>query len=353
MNSIFLSLLFLSAPAWAWPPTYGLEFTFTNPAIIRGSKGLSATTNTPENEAGREALAEAMKKKCLLKGDCSVEWVVDKSGAGYRVNYSDGHWFQLSVDPAVVEVQGKPATKEEYKAMRTRLQDLFDAAAESGLRPHHREGGGHIHIGLETTFGRDANFFRNFLVDMANHPELATEILSDSNPNSPPIALHGKKSRERFARIVKDFDEGKISDLRTFSERIRDDVYLQAPCHWSAKAKYQAVCLTRVTEPVNEAYRTVELRAIRPQKDAAEFIRELELIEGRLNFIRNAKAPIPYRLNRPIPKTRAEIVAAFRNYVTEMGMDWAEMRKLLPENLQSRSGSCQHFFRALFRAVSR
>ncbi|MGE3263288.1 MAG: hypothetical protein AB7K68_16020 [Bacteriovoracia bacterium] len=348
MNSIFLFLLFLCAPAWAWPPTYGLEFTFTNPGIIRGSRGQSTTTYTPENEAGREALAEAMKKKCLLKGDCTVDWVVEKSGAGYRVNYSDGYWLQLSVDPAVVEVQGKPATKEEYKAMRSRLQDLFDAAADAGLKPHSREGGGHIHIGLETAFGKDAKFFRNFMVDMANHPELAMEILSDPNPNSPSLASHGKNSRERFAKIVKDFDEGKISDLRTFSERVRDDVYLRAPCQWSAKAKYQAVCLTRVTEPMNEAYRTVEIRAIRPQKDAAEFILELELIEGRLDFIRNAKTLIPYRLNRPIPKNRAEIVAAFRNYVTEMGMDWGEMRKLLPEHLQSWSGSCQKFFRSLF-----
>ena len=322
-------ILILLVPklGFAWPPTFGAEFNFTNDAVSRDGGPL--TVRSAESEAARDRMMEMMKSLCATRGDCSLDERRNHYGVTtYRVSYQDGWWFEIATDPGVVEIQTAASTLDELKTHEKRIQnDIFGTAEQAGLADASRIfgqswAGGHIHIGASSSLGGDAELFRNFLVDYANHPELGTGIFSNDWMNAPPLVGLPKRNQEHFVWAIRDFDQGKIRDVRSLAKLISITVYdTTVDTHIAPTEKYQAFNVTRI---VNDGFadeeRTIEIRAIHPQASADEFIHEVELFQKRLEYLRAHPKPIPVKLVDPHSLSDREVAARFYAYVTDTGL---------------------------------
>jgi len=268
---VFCLGLTLSSRAFAWPPTFGAEFTFTNGKLWAASIGKKNVVRTVENEAARNAMTDVLLELCKRRGDCSISFSNDKYNHKVaRVIYNDGWWFQMSLDPSVVEIQTKPSTLKELTAIKDRIQnDIFESAKKVDLQPDLHAGGGHIHIGHKSALDDDARLFRNFVVDYANHPELALGVLEDDLMNAPPIAALTAEQQEAFAEVIERFDQGKIKSIRRLAKEINENVFFTNPHSAIAPpAKYQAMNLSRISYWFPSADETIEIRALRAQTSA-------------------------------------------------------------------------------------
>ena len=115
--------------------------------------------------------------------------------------------------------------------------------------------------------------------------------------------------------------------------------------------KYQAYNLRSVSKNKKKKkkkriknYRS-ELRSVRAQKNAEEFLLQIELLARRIHMLKEKGDPVPYakigfNKNKPgedirLPNVHKilhnyEVVALFYRYVTETGADWETFKKLLP-----------------------
>ena len=192
--------------AHAWPPTFAPEITFTHDEIFNAYRRSSeaGATSTPTSirwlERARDAVAHACQPACTItpfRDRYDVE--------AYRVTYPDGSWFELTLDPAVIEIKTMPVTLAQFQALRPRLQhDLWDPLVrpplglEAGIR-----GGGHINIGADEAFGGDVLLIRNFLVDYWNHEALSWGVLGRDPHQAPhPTMLRDRRAFERLTQIL-------------------------------------------------------------------------------------------------------------------------------------------------------
>lgn len=305
--------------------TFGAEFTFTNSAILE-AQTQPHIVNNPQSELYRDKMAQAALSSCdgcrlkISKNSYSV--------TTYKIIYPDGFYFVIATDPSVVEVQTKPMTTTEINKNALRLQrDLFDAALSVGMAPDRDgTGGGHIHIGFMSAINGNLQLMRNILVDFANHPEIASGILTYENDNSPALAKLPAKNQETFRKIIEDVDTRIITDVVTLAKRIQNEVYNWHPAGWTPSEKHQAMNITRIADiNWNENERTIEVRSIRPQKSVAEYQMLTQLLEGRIEFIKTRKEPIT--LNIPQHQNEQEKYEHFAKYAGDAGIDFYEFRK--------------------------
>ncbi|MDR3606537.1 MAG: hypothetical protein P4M08_04050 [Oligoflexia bacterium] len=279
-----------------------------------------------------------MRSVCRDRGDCSVLKSRNHYDVTtYRVKYSDGWWFEIGTDPKVVEMQTAPSTLEELERHRDRIQtDIFGSAEKAGLQDASKIfgsgwAGGHIHVGASSALDGDARLFRNFLVDSANHAELGAGIFSNDWSNAPPIAALPEKNQANFLKIVQDFDQDKIRGIKALAQKISSEVYdTTVDKKIAPPQKYQAFNVTRIVNgEFGEKEQTIEIRAMRPQASADEFIDETRLIQMRLEFLRAHPDPIPVKLVNPRTLNNSEIVTRFYKYVVETGLPFEPYAKYL------------------------
>lgn len=302
----------------ASPKTFGPEFTVTSRALIEGTDPRSAW----------QRLRRVVTENCAGGADpCAVSVVFpwgEDVAADVVVRYPDGWWFRISVDPHVVEITARPATLAELARLRDRMQrDIFDAAASVGLYPSPSKGGGHINIGVESTFGRDAVLFRNFVVDCANHPELFQGILRwKSKEAAPALSALSVKMRDNFAGAIRDFDEGRLRSIEELADVLNDEVE-----GFEGNPRYQAVSLVYVGLRSRDE-RRIEVRGVRAQASADEFISEARLIDRRIEYLRALKGLIPLRIPTEA-MSGEEKLDRFTRYVAATGLP-IESYKTLP-----------------------
>lgn len=312
----------------AWPPTFGAEFTFTNTLIL--SKAENSIVNSAESVRHQILMRDLVAKKCATRG-CRVEAVKNSYDVySYRVTFENGWWFQISTDPAVVEIQTKPTTSEEFEANRDHIDEMvFKSAVEVGMKVHRTAGGGHIHIGLDSAIGEDAALFRNFLVDFVNHSEVA-QIYGRELSNSPMISDLRKEEQEAFVQVIRDFDAGKYKDIRAFARALQRRVYHRTlRKDWDPPEKYQAFNVIRIENPeISTEERTLELRAHRAQKTVDEFLLQIQLYEARIKFLKDSGRLLRLHPLNSFPGFQGSI-DRFHLYVTESGLDWEKFKPLL------------------------
>lgn len=270
-------------------PTFGAELTFTSEALKEaGRKAGSHIVNSKASEKAQEKLIERIIAVC---DGCEVEWMEDKYGLEFgRIHYPDGHFLNVTLDPWVVEVTASPIPLHKLDEITKRLnKDLYQSATEIGLHPSYTAGGGHIHFGVEGLFGADPKLFRDFLVDLYNHPELASGILAGDSYNSPPMMALPKKNQDAFKKIIRDFDESPIS-INQLAKKIYEQVYSTSPSGWEPPQKYQGVNISRLVEDFDPSEETIEIRFIRPQQNADQFKRVAELFTKRVEFLKQERA---------------------------------------------------------------
>lgn len=324
--------------------TFGPEFTFTNEVLVReGNIALndalkhghdpSVAVVTEHNMAKYLSFKEILIARCKSGGDCTTSIGHDKHGENIRVTYKDGWYFEVGIDMCVIETQTKPGRIADFVFNKERLEtDLWKVAESLDLRPHHRAGQGHVHIGL-SAFNHDPILLRNFFADYSNHPELAFGALGNHLGNSPPIAALKPEQRAGLTKALSEFDSLNKKSIPGFVKLIDQNVYTASTnAKWDGANYYHAIRLQRAKR-INKAS-TVEIRAFRPQATADEFILQIELIQARINFLKDQPL-VAYRDTGRYEYTPQEIVNSFNRYVTEAGLNWEKYKVLLPPNLRS------------------
>lgn len=320
--SFFVLVFALRAAAQA---TFGSEFTFTN-SLIRGAQQGSHYVNNDESERHRDlmgARALATCDGCRLVNETNAYGV-----KVVKVVYPDGFHFTIATDPAVVEVQMKPVTNEEIAKNLHRIRrDIFGAAEFVGMKPDARVGGGHLHIGWLSATGGDLLLLRNFIVDFANHPGIASGLLAYDHFNSPPIQALPEDRQRAFRRIIMEVDSGLITTVAELARRIQTEVYNWNQANWNPPHKYHALNLVRIADNSwREPDKTFEIRSIRAQMSAEEFQMLTRLFEGRIEYLRHLGKPVPLRI--PREQTPEQAFRQFSNYVARSGIRFAEFREV-------------------------
>jgi hypothetical protein len=307
---------------------FGAEFELSNQEVWQQGIDMGRTVNTPKAVSAQWKLVQAYTRECKAKKQCGVTALKNKYGVQvFRIEFTDGFWVQISTDVAVVEIQTKPSTVAEYKAAKPHLDELFLAGAETGLTPDPKfKQGGHIHMDFASAFGGDHRLFRNFLVDFMNHQELGGGGVFGSDPgNAPHLSLLTDEKKGVFMDLIDRFDRGEIKSGKELAQKIIRNVYDDNPAHWFPADKYHALNLTRV--PDSDDFSTVEFRALSAQRSPEEFLRQTELFEARLDFLRKIDRNLPVVGFRPL--SAEQKVGAFRSYVEESGLAWDDYKPLL------------------------
>jgi hypothetical protein len=336
--SMTFCLLFHTVEAYAWPPTFGAEFNFSNRTIMSAADG--DYVNSKAALEAQHKMAETIGRSCI-KNSCKITLTSNGYGVTvYRVTYEDGWWFQVATDPKVVEVQTKASTVEELKAHEKIIQDdIFGAAEQAGLQPASQLfgrawAGGHFHVGISSSVGNDALFFRNVVVDNANHPELSAGIFANDVNNAPPIAALGEQNQRNFTFLIEEFDqkfsEKQAMPVAELAKAMNETVYFSTPSGWGPSEKYQAFNVTRVGNDHYEmSEQTFEIRGSRPQSSAAEYIAQVELTEKRLRMLRFVDKPIALHIRNLKGFPDLDRLTAFYDYVLETGLDFQNYEQFL------------------------
>lgn len=339
-------VLMLALVAKAFPPTYGAEFEFTNMELHQGTG-----SRLRGREAGAaRAMALRIHELCLSAG-CSVEEIKGKWESDYRVKFRDGWYFVVSYDPLVVEVQTKPSTLEELRAHRELMNRLiFSAAQDVGLSPHESKAG-HFNVGVLSAFGNDPKLFLRYFVDYANHAELAYGIFRKEMRKSPPLAALPVESHEALREIIAEVEAGRLRTVAEVAVAIDRRVYTSslAPPEWGASPQHnQALAVNKISAArldrggpfgfffgVKVTDQPFEIRAMKAQNSADDFILLAELFEKRLEFLRRQTGAIRFEVADLSALDGNQAVRRFRGYLQEAGVDLASYRALLLPSAQS------------------
>lgn len=338
-SGISLTLALAQSPGQA---TFSPEFEFTNPKITGDYYGDEGQLHIgDENLKVQEKWAELMEKLCKKRNDCTVEERYDSEYAyeyegeimqdfyhpDYRVKYKDGFYFDITLDPTVIEVKVKPGTLADFKKNRDRIQeDIFDFAAnELKIRPP-KEAGGHIHMGALSAFGSNMKLLRNYIVDIMNHQELWL-LMGEDFRNAPPLALLGDGRHQAYLAIIADLDSGKISDFSAFGKRMRKEVYDETydrtvVSEWDKAYKYHAINVNRMSKKFTEKQMTIEHRGFPVQGNVDEFLLWIELIQKRLDYLKKVRGKIAIKKFDLSGHTKW--VKQFKDYVEETGLKFGD-----------------------------
>ena len=266
----------------------------------------------------------------------------------------NGWWFTYENDPGVLEVQMNPMSVEDFKKYASDIQDaIFVTAANSGLFPMEFLGGGHINISTQP-FKDNPLLLRNFLADYWNHNELAMGCLSYNTNSAVPLCMQDDKYLRNmqglFNRFDRLFEIGELSPIVLIEALIRDldknrtrsfDVFRG---QWGrpseARQKHTDLTLSQIKNISNGR---IEIRAVRPQKSIYRWIKQIELIEARINYLAQFKHPIPLRPKVPIqypvtgnairkatltpPIDVQEALKSYYLYITESGLNWEDYKE--------------------------
>lgn len=299
-------------------PTMGFEITVTSkPQQISEEHGESG--NFPYSSENEEAMVNAYNKaRELMHGRKDVKFIRYYPESSkwtddyFRVEYKDGFYFDVTMDPACLEVIPKPMTISELRKNKERIQkDIFDMLKASGLEPHRAFGGGHIHLGAISAFGNDVKLFRNFLVDTANHTELASGALENDAENATPLYKLNKNQRKAFKKLIDRADEKEFKTPIDLATAFVEDVLFEGKEAGAKKLMAQRYLQLNVMRMADldlsnidphatwagyEAYvnfaevtdetATAETRHLRAQMNADDVVWDAEMVMGRLNWLK-------------------------------------------------------------------
>lgn len=294
------------AYSFASSPLFGPEFTF-----------LPKTGNYKDI---RSKMIKSIKLLCKKQHKCKVIRTRDKHGLAFKVQFPDGWWIEIAGDDPVVEVKSKPGTVEDFRARKNIFEDfVFNNAAKHNAFPHRVTGGGHINIGMESAFQDNSLKFRNYIVDQANHPELAYGIMGSSKANSPSIASLPLKNQKRFQAIIKEFDANPTT-IDELILRIEKEVYTNNPEGWNPKY-YQNHRYLNAKKTTAVKLRRLEARGVRPQESFDMFLLEIEFLQKRMDHLNQLATPVKLSIPEHHKASPGQKKWLFQKMVSEMGLD--------------------------------
>lgn len=326
---VLAGLLLAATPAWAGP-TFGAEFEFTSKKLMN-----SPGTDKPgpiERNAAKQ-FAKTVQQKCP---ECKVISETYNWGHEFKVTFPDGFYFRVSYDPGCVEIQTMPGELTQFTAEKERLNQLvFGTAKDLGLAPTWADSAGHMNFGTFSTFGDDPELFARFAADFANHPQLSMGAWGKDMLNAPSLNYLKQYQRDAFSKIMEDARNHKFTHLQDVAYRINNEVYVETTDETFEPYHYQAMSVKnlRGAEPVAHDVPT-EIRSFYPQFSTEDFIRNAEIIDRRVQFLRETKPPIVYFNIRQRIFRAQNIVDSYYMYLTEMGLDWDKYKTTMNPRLQ-------------------
>lgn len=239
----------------------------------------------------------------------------------FRLLYPDGFHYSVGTDPAVIETSVQPLTISETEEKLDRIEtDLFGMARQSWLRPPRVVvgAGGHISIGLDN-FEGDLQLFRNFLVDYINHDEFSEGIFQKDSLNARTPRANAA-FRERFSRLLKDYDRGRFDSIEDMAGAFLREVLLNKGRNFSISTK-------GVTEGASTS--RLELRGHRAQANAVEYLELIKMHGARIEYLRRRGGLVPFE-DSPISRNPRVKERRFHEYIRETGLAWSVYRRHVP-----------------------
>ena len=316
-------------------PMFGLEFTFTNNEIIQEANTLTDVSDTSGlfdykvKPKYWKKLSDLIKAKCIASGDCFMGMTMDKHDVAFLVRFKDGFNFSVGSDSKVLEANAQPNTLLSYKLVLDRLDKyLFQSAREVGLEPHHKLGGGHIHISRRA-FKENSLAFRNFFVDFQNRPEIALGVFGQSYENAPMLSVLKQSQRTAFEKALISFKNAKNMSIDQFVKLINTKVYTQSfRPEWGSPTHYQALNLNRMAW--EDQLATLEIRSFRPQKSVEIFYKQIQLLSRWIEKMQEVQYEIPYLgLKTQKEYTDAEKRMAFEKLLKSLDLSMEDYGVLL------------------------
>lgn len=307
---------------------FGPEFTFCD-----------LETENPEK---MEKIEERFRRHLIEEQPEGARFTL---GPENRYTSPNGWWFEWKYENdfrgrrRVMEVVMNPQTVSSYRHFKDDMQDaIFASAANEGVFPALWQGGGHINFSLEV-FKNDDLLLRNFIVDMINHNELFMGVFNYDTNNALPFALIPDAAKAEVYETIRQFDRGDFAGFQfpygafQFISKIETaraskvDRFLR---YWVARGirlKHFDLGLHFITNR-----RRIEIRGVRPQASMDVWIRQIDLIEHRLRYLKTFRHPIEilakvpllpidfgdHALNPPVDPQLA--LRSFYRYVTESGL---------------------------------
>ena len=314
--------------------TYGPEFTVTsNYGDVRTGEDLAL------NKKLIEHLIENQPEGAKFRQNIKL---------GYppldRYESPNGWWFAFRTDPGVIEIQMKPMTVKDFKKYQSDMQDaIFVSAANVGLFPWDYQGGGHINIGVGA-FDGNPLLLRNFIVDYFNHNELALGVLNYDTLNAASLSIQNSNSIEAVQELLNRFDQNEFGNNYSGVRRFLGDLNFFRSRSSDFFAHHGRGKNTDMSfDAAASGDERIEIRAVRPQKSIDRWVKQIELLDARINYLAKIKTPIPlkFKVNvKPFPTNPTheelqyrrfnppvdpqEALRAFYEYVNESGLKWSD-----------------------------
>jgi len=348
---LFIVSSFLAASSCrAWPPTYGPEFEFGSKelqhySITSVARILATGGNLPEVAIEGKMISRFRAQVAKLCPACKIEARAGKfiflGIPSYRVTFEDGWWMEITADPWVVEILTKPMTLIEVQKNKHRIQTMiFDAAKSLSLEPNGSDSqfaraAGHLNIGTLSSFDGDGEAFLKFFVDHANHPELSAGVFLKDFYNAPPVSALSSEARGNLVNLVeRQQARHRFKAPQEMAETILNDVYSKSYV-LGGGAHYQALSIKKVPDASLVQDTPFEIRSMKMQQSAEDFALICELMEKRIEFVKNNPDPIVFANTNRIKFSRQELVDRYFIYIEEMGLDFNRFKGLMVPNLQS------------------
>lgn len=227
-------------------------------------------------------------------------------------NRETGFWLQYGSDPFVIEVRSKPATVSDLESNRQFIDSaMFDPKRLLGARPAWLLGSGHMHMDLETAFQGDTQLLRDFVVDMLMHPEIYRGPWVGDRITTWNLGRYAKS----ILKIINAHDAGAFREFNVFVSALRTAGLSRFPTSGNGLV-------------LSDEFNTIELRFLRAQRSTQEIINFATLFRARVNYLR--AHPFVRYVAPPALMTPAESYRRLERFVTEMGLEWAPYKKMLP-----------------------
>ncbi len=283
-----------ASPAHRGGVKFGTEFTFTNADLRPLRLG-------ELSDAMR--LAETLIKKWQTKGKEVKPHNKPKATFARKFVYPTDSlgrqwWWVLDVDEGCIETQTDPTSFDDLKdgaIQRIIEEDIFKQAAKLGIEPHAEVGGGHLSLDRATTFGDDAQTFRNFLVLYANQKDKWTQMDTDF-VNAPFVQELPKAQRRAFVDVITAFDaayNGPLHQSWSIDRLVREIsthvyTFVRTTEQTGSAAHYQAVNIEHMADDEPEK-RRIEMRRFRPQTGFRDLV--YSHLTALLDMIDEARNP--------------------------------------------------------------
>lgn len=337
---------------------FGPEFTFTNPSLIAAHKDHGQRsydveyTTTPESHLCLNKFAKLLQTEA--KGNFRVNYAPTQEKC--RVTYADNWWFEVTTDPEVIEVRSAPMTVGNAKIFQDRIQrHIFDMAARIGLYADETRGNGHINIDFGP-FEKNPLLLRNFIVDYINHPGLALGTCGNDPCNAPPLALmfSSRRPSEQYQALVAvladfdaDFAQGKACSF-SLATALNAQVFKRTWSHlWQVQAeKFQALSVNHILDEGDPSKRRIEIRAHKPQQNAAEWTALIELYDKRIQYLTKLRGVLPLKPEKELAMhilsnsthqisldaaTKKRLAGDLADYVHATGLSLSPYKKYLKD----------------------